>query len=285
MRTRIPTQVSRTLFSGLLVAIACSLALSQNQETSTGFAPLDEWRSAVLAGDQQALGQFYRPNAEVDVRGGTMHAADDVSFWTDLKARSMKIEIVRLKQRPGAASVIFKAELKTANGTLNVTDAQAWRQEGGRWRITGAERTDDPHLPQPSDMKKDLYPADADARAEIKEAEQKAQVDHKRVLLVFGANWCYDCHVLDAAFHRPDFASVMKGYEVVHVDIGDDGKKNNDVAREFETPLDKGVPVLAVLDSDGTVVVSQKNGEFEDARALTPQALLEFLTKWRPQQR
>ena len=33
-----------------------------------------------------------------------------------------------------------------------------------------------------------------------------AAKDHKRVILVFGANWCYDCHVLDMAFHRPDFA-------------------------------------------------------------------------------
>jgi hypothetical protein len=74
----------------------------------------------------------------------------------------------------------------------------------------------------------------------------------------------------------------MNGYEVVHVDIGDDGKKNGDVAKEFDTPLDKGVPVLAVIDSEGRVVYSQKNGEFEDARSLTPQALLEFLNKWKP---
>jgi hypothetical protein len=69
----------------------------------------------------------------------------------------------------------------------------------------------------------------------------------------------------------------------VHVDIGDDGKKNNDLAQQFEVPLDKGVPSLAVVSSDGTLVVSQKNGEFEDARALTPEALLAFLNKWKPQ--
>jgi hypothetical protein len=74
----------------------------------------------------------------------------------------------------------------------------------------------------------------------------------------------------------------MEGYVVVHVDVGDDGKKNADVAQEFQTPLDKGIPVLAVLESDGKVVVSQKNGEFEDARSMTPEALLEFLNKWKP---
>jgi thiol:disulfide interchange protein len=121
-----------------------------------------------------------------------------------------------------------------------------------------------------------------DARAEIKEAEEKAAKEHQRILLVFGANWCYDCHVLDLAFHRPDFVPVMAGYEVVHVDIGPDGKKNADLAKEFQVPLDKGIPALAVLEGDGKLVVSQKNGEFEDARSLTPEALLEFLNKWKP---
>ena len=129
----------------------------------------------------------------------------------------------------------------------------------------------------------DLYPVNVDARAEIKEAEERAAKDHKRVLLVFGANWCFDCHVLDRAFHRPDFASAIAAYEIVHVDIGDDGKKNNDLAKQYDVPLEKGIPALAVLESDGKLVVSQKHGEFENARAMSPQAFLDFLNKWKPQ--
>ena len=72
---------------------------------------------------------------------------------------------------------------------------------------------------------------------------------------------------------------------MVHVDIGPDGKKNADVAKQFDVPLNKGVPALAVADSDGKLVVSQKNGEFEDARQLTPEVLLEFLNQWKPQAR
>ncbi len=74
----------------------------------------------------------------------------------------------------------------------------------------------------------------------------------------------------------------MANYEVVHVDLGIDGKKNADLVKQFEVPLDKGIPALAVAESDGTLVVSQKNGEFEDARGLTPEVLLEFLNKWKP---
>jgi hypothetical protein len=38
-----------------------------------------------------------------------------------------------------------------------------------------------------------------------------------------------------------------------------------------------------VIERDGKLVVSQKNGEFENARAMTPEALLQFLNKWKPQ--
>jgi thioredoxin 1 len=256
---------------------------------STGFPPLDQWKSAILSGDAAALRAFYStdPPADIQANGVASSADADINFWLGLKASGMKVEIVRIKERPDAESIIFKAEVQTGtNGqTMNVTDAQGWRKQGEQWRLIGAERTDAPHLKQPSDMKKDLYPANADARAEIKEAEEKAAKAHQRVLLVFGANWCYDCHVLDLAFQRADFSSVMAGYEVVHVDIGSDGKKNGDVAKEFDTPLNKGIPALAVLEADGRVVVSQKNGEFEDARSLTPEALLEFLHKWKPEAR
>jgi thiol:disulfide interchange protein len=200
----------------------------------------------------------------------------------------LKIEIVRLKGNPDRESVIFKAEIQTGladRRVVNVTDAQGWRKQGDSWRIVGAERTDAPQLKQPSDMSKNIYPADVNARAEIREAEEKAAAGHRRVLLVFGANWCFDCHVLDMAFQRADFATAMEGYVVVHVDLGADEKKNADVVKQFDATLDKGIPTLVVAESDGKVVVSQRNGEFEDARSLTPEALLAFLNKWKPDAR
>src|SRR5579872_7085340 len=232
------------IVAGATLGLGVSSGMEEPAQSaaSTGFAPLDQWKSAVLAGDAVALKALYStdPAAQVEVKRVTAGADADVNFWLALKARSMKMEIVRLKERPGGESVIFKAEVQTglANGqTMIVTDAQGWQKQGNQWRIVGVERTDAPQLTQPADMKKNLYPPDADAHAEIKEAEEKAAAGHKRVLLVFGANWCYDCHVLDLAFQRSDFATTMAGYEVVHVDIGDDGKKNGDVAREFQTPL------------------------------------------------
>jgi ketosteroid isomerase-like protein len=268
-----------------------SIAQASAADAPTGFAPLEQWKSAIIAGDVAALKALYStdPAAKVRANGVVTGADADVNFWLALKARSVKLEIVRITEHPDAEGVIFNAQVQTGlpNGqTVNVTDAQGWRKQGQQWRLVGAERTDAPHLKQPSDMKKNIYSADADAHAEIKAAGVKAAAQHKRVLLVFGANWCFDCHVLDLAFQRPDLAPVVaSGYEVVHVDLGPDENKNADLVRQFKVPLDKGIPALAVAESDGKLVVSQRNGEFEDARSLTPEALLEFLKKWKPEPR
>src|SRR5271165_6498926 len=124
-------------------------------DSSTGFPPLDEWKSAVVAGDAAALRAFYStdPAAQIETGGVTSNADADINFWLALKARSMKVEVVRLKEKPGAESVIFKAQVQTglpSGEIVNVTDAQGWRKQGEQWRIVGAERTDAPHLKQPS---------------------------------------------------------------------------------------------------------------------------------------
>jgi thioredoxin 1 len=269
----------------LAVALACP-AWSQ-APASPEFAPLEQWKNAVIAGDPAALKALYSsdPAAEIDADGVKIDADGDAKFWTALKARGIKLEIVRETSHPDRHGIIFKAAVDSgANGkTINVTYAASWQKQGDLWRIKGAERTDAPALKQPADMKKEIYSVNADAHAELREAEERAVAGHKRLLLVFGANWCYDCHVLDLAFQRPDFAPILHaGYEVVHIDLGDDEKKNPDLVQQFDIPLNKGIPALAVAESDGKLVVSQKNGEFEDARGLTPEVLLAFLNQWKP---
>jgi hypothetical protein len=256
-------------------------------DSATGFALLEQSKAAVLAGDATRLRGLYSTDPMKVQANGVMTSVDaDVSFWLGLKARSMTLETVAMLDRPKGTSVVFKADVLLPSGqTLSVTDGQMWRKQGEQWRLISVERADAPHLKQPTDMKKNLYPADADAHAEIKEAEEKAASGYKRLLLVFGANWCYDCHVLDLAFHRPDFASTMAGYEVVHVDLGPNEEKSADLVKQLDVRLDKGIPALAVAESDGKLIVSQKNGEFEDARSMTPEALLEFLNKWKPEAR
>jgi thioredoxin 1 len=131
-------------------------------------------------------------------------------------------------------------------------------------------------------MKRDLYPADADATADIQKALKQAAKEHKNVLLDFGANWCYDCHVLDNAFQDPQIQPLLdRNFVVVHVDVGK-FNKNTDLARQYQVPLEKGIPGLAVLDRKGKLLFSQKQGEFESARSLNVEEVLDFLNRWKP---
>lgn len=127
-----------------------------------------------------------------------------------------------------------------------------------------------------------LYSSTADAHKEIAEALHKASAEHKRVILMFGFQRCGDCHVLNYRFHQEPAKSIIAAnYFVVHVDVGH-YDKNMDLAQKYEIPLNKGVPALAVLDGDGKLLYSQKNGEFESARSMDPAPFTAFLEKWKP---
>lgn len=128
---------------------------------------------------------------------------------------------------------------------------------------------------------KDIYPAPEVAGKEIHAALAKAARLHKRIILDFGGNWCGDCVALDRYFHQEPNASLLKAnFILVDVNIGK-FDRNTDIAKTYGVPLEKGVPALAVLDSRGHTLFSQKKGEFEAMRTLSPSALTEFLNHWK----
>jgi len=52
-------------------------------------------------------------------------------------------------------------------------------------------------------------------------------------------------------------------------------------AKQHDVPLDGGAPAIAVLESDGKLRFSQKRGEFEAARSMAPEDILDFLHTWK----
>jgi thioredoxin 1 len=127
-----------------------------------------------------------------------------------------------------------------------------------------------------------IYPAVSAANGDIAAALKEAAATHRRVIVDFGGDWCPDCKVLDLRFRDPTNAAFLqRHYVVVRVNVGNNGiKENFDVAERYGIPLRKGVPALAVLDSDGRVVYSQKNGEFESMRSMDRTSVTDFLRKW-----
>lgn len=145
----------------------------------------------------------------------------------------------------------------------------------------GQQSNGDTDVLKPVAVKTDLYPANADANKEIQEALKVASSTNQRVMLMFGGNWCYDCHVLDQALHEGEAGKVFKDhFLLVHVDIGE-GDKNLDLVKKYETTLDSGVPTVVLLNGSGHVIYSSTKGEFEPARRMMKKDLIAFLNEWK----
>jgi len=128
---------------------------------------------------------------------------------------------------------------------------------------------------------RDIYPAPEQAATDLAKALQSAAAGHRRVIVDFGGDWCTDCHVLDLYFHDAANNPILETYYIlVHINVGR-MDRNLDIAERYQIPLKKGVPALAVLDSDGKLLYSQKTGEFEDMRRMQSGAVTEFLSRWR----
>lgn len=175
-------------------------------------------------------------------------------------------------------------KLKTRRTSLSATFFAALLLTSSSFSQKPSARYDNEVL-EPVSAKKDLYPADADAKKEIENALKQAATEKKRVILVFGGNWCYDCHVLDRALHEgPAGKIVSEGFLLVHVNIGE-GDKNLDLLKKYKIPLEKGVPAVAILGGDGGLLYTSGEGEFEAARRMMKKDLVAFLMLWKESDR
>lgn len=125
------------------------------------------------------------------------------------------------------------------------------------------------------------YDESADARADLKAALATARAEGKKVMVVFGANWCPDCIVLDKAMKDGRIkARVEREFVTVKVDVAR-FKKHLDLADQLGVPLKKGIPTLAVLDADGRTLYATLEGEVGDAREMGEAGLYKFFDrKW-----
>jgi thiol:disulfide interchange protein len=123
-----------------------------------------------------------------------------------------------------------------------------------------------------------LYSETSNAATDISVAVARARREHKRILLDFGGNWCGDCQVLDIYYHQSPNAEILaKHFLLVHVNIGH-MDQNVDIAERYNVPIKKGVPALAILDSNGKLLYSEHDKEFEHT---SPSAITDFLNHWK----
>ena len=122
------------------------------------------------------------------------------------------------------------------------------------------------------------YDEQADASADLKQALSQAQSSNKKVLVVFGANWCKDCRELDKALHGKSAALIDGKFIVVKVDVGQ-FDKNLDLAKSYGNPIKKGIPAAVLLTPDNQVLYASKGGELADARHMGDNGVYDFFNQ------
>ena len=126
------------------------------------------------------------------------------------------------------------------------------------------------------------YNEAADARLEISQALSKATKSGVPVLVVFGANWCADCKVLDMAMREGANAPFFsREFKVVKVDVGR-LDRNVGIAQSYGVPLKEGIPAVVILSPANQVLYVTRAGELADARNMGEKGIYEFLRKVTP---
>lgn len=125
------------------------------------------------------------------------------------------------------------------------------------------------------------YNETADAKVEIKQALTQGPTNTP-IIIVFGANWCGDCKMLDSAMKKGSSAALLsRDFKVVKVNVGH-FDKNLDVAKSYGVPLEKGIPAVAIISSKNQVLYVTREGELANARKMGESGIYEFFKRVTP---
>ena len=121
-----------------------------------------------------------------------------------------------------------------------------------------------------------VYDESADAQAQVSQALLKAKADHKQLMILFGANWCGDCKMLDGEFKKPAMKALLDAnYVVVKVDV-DRFNKNLDVVKPYGDVIKKGIPSIVIATPANQLVYATNGGELASARKMGEAGVAEF---------
>jgi thioredoxin 1 len=119
----------------------------------------------------------------------------------------------------------------------------------------------------------------ADAKLDITQALTQATPANTPIIVVFGANWCPDCKMLDSAMQRGASAPLLsREFKLVKVNVGR-FDRNLDLVKLYGVPLAKGIPAVVILSPKNEVLYVTKDGELADARKLGDDGIYDFFER------
>lgn len=123
-------------------------------------------------------------------------------------------------------------------------------------------------------------------KALLDDALTRAQTENKRVLLLFGANWCPYCKALHGLLETdPALREIVAtSYVVVPIDVGASGRnRNTALIDRYEAPVFKdGVPALVITDARGQRLAPNADNPWSLKDSTGVGRVREFLEKGRP---
>jgi len=118
------------------------------------------------------------------------------------------------------------------------------------------------------------------AMAALDAAFETAARENKRVLAIFGGDWCPDCRIFGGMLTIPAMAEFVDAhFVVVKIDAERTGELNADAIARFgyEDGL-TGYPTVVVVTADGEVVNRADAAQWRTARERRPQEVADWLT-------
>lgn len=125
----------------------------------------------------------------------------------------------------------------------------------------------------------------ADAAADLASAQAMAASEGKRVLAVFGANWCHDSRALAGWLQSPRLAALVDAnFAVVYIDAGvpqtGEGRNLALAAGHGVTNI-TGTPTLLVLTADGSLLNTPEDARsWRNAASRSEDEIFAFLQRW-----
>ena len=118
-------------------------------------------------------------------------------------------------------------------------------------------------------------------RSSLQQPPRGPSASNKRVLLMFGGDWCGWCHKLHDLFAQNAEIRRLLSYEYELVMIDTHAPHAPELLKECsQGQTGVGFPFLAVMDAGGKLLVGQKTDPFEQGDHHDPKKVKEFLARW-----
>ena len=130
-----------------------------------------------------------------------------------------------------------------------------------------------------------VYDSHRDPTKDLADAKVQATAEHKNILVDVGGNWCPWCVRLDRQLNtEPDRSLMLKGFVIVHVNVGIFFHKNGKFLEQF--PRVVYVPHIFVLGPDGKMLknvdVTTDLASDDHTKQYDEAKIRDFLIRWTP---